>query len=91
MFWIRLFLSPVANAINVLQAFIYKSVNTGIFLIPLVATSIVEFKLLILDCLNIKKSKQAPAYWIWQCLWLQVNFKIAQYLQTCKYWPVKRL
>ena len=40
---------PVANAIKLLQAYIYKSVNTGLFLISLVATSITKFMLLILD------------------------------------------
>ena len=34
-------LSPVANAIKLLQACIYKSVNIGIFLTPSVAKSIV--------------------------------------------------
>ena len=40
---------PVANAIKLLQACIYKSVNTGLFLKSLVATSIVKFMLLMLD------------------------------------------
>ena len=40
---------PVANAIKLLQAYIYKSVNTGLFLTSLVATSIVKFMLLMLD------------------------------------------
>ena len=40
---------PVANAIKLLQACIYKSVNTGLFLTSLVATSIVKFMLLMLD------------------------------------------
>ena len=40
---------PVANAIKLLQTCIYKSVNTGLFLISLVATIIVKFMLLMLD------------------------------------------
>ena len=40
---------PVANAIKLLQACIYKSVNTGLFLTSLVATSIAKFLLLMLD------------------------------------------
>ena len=36
-------LQPVANAINVLQACIYKSVNIGLFLKSLVATNLVKF------------------------------------------------
>ena len=39
---------PVANAIKLLQACIYKSVNTGLFLTSLVATSTVKYMLLIL-------------------------------------------
>ena len=42
-------LEPVANVIKFLQACIYKSVNTGLFLSSLVATSIVKFILLMLD------------------------------------------
>ena len=41
---IRLKLSPNTNAIKVLLACIYKSVNTSLFLKALVATSIVKFK-----------------------------------------------
>ena len=40
---------PVPNAIKLLQACIYKSVNTGLFLISLVATCIVKFTMLMLD------------------------------------------
>ena len=39
----------VAKAIKLLQACIYKSVNTGLFLTSLVATSIAKFLLLLLD------------------------------------------
>ena len=45
---------PVANAIKPLQACIYKSVNTGIFLIALCATIIVEFMLLMRDSWSIR-------------------------------------
>ena len=43
------FFPPVANAIKLLQACIYKSVNTGLFLTTSVAISIVKFMLLMLD------------------------------------------
>ena len=39
----------VVNAIKLLQACTYKSVNTGLFLTSLVATSIVKFMVLMLD------------------------------------------
>ena len=42
-------MTPVANAKKLLQASIYKSVNPGLFLTSLVATSVVKFILLILD------------------------------------------
>ena len=34
---------PVANYINVLQAYVYKSVKTGLFLKPSVATNVTYF------------------------------------------------
>ena len=43
---------PVANAIKLLQACIYKSVKTGLFLTSLVATSVVKFMLL----MNVSRS-----------------------------------
>ena len=39
----------VSNAIKLLQACIYRSVNTGLFLTSLVATNIAKFMLLMLD------------------------------------------
>ena len=39
---------PVANAIKLLQACIYKSVNKGLFLTPSVAISIVKFQTLMI-------------------------------------------
>ena len=36
-------MQPLANAIKVLQACIYKSLNTGLFLKPFVATSVANF------------------------------------------------
>ena len=50
---------PVANAMNVLQAYVYKSVNTGLFIKSLVATSFVKFIVLLLNSIRAlpKKSK----------------------------------
>ena len=59
---------PVANAIKLLQACFYKSVNTGLFLTSLVATGIVKYMLLIFDSLS-----------IWYLIWLQMTLKIALY------------
>ena len=44
---------PVVNAIKVLQACIYKSVKTGLFLTSLPTTSIVKFMMLLLESLGI--------------------------------------
>ena len=40
---------PEANAMKLLQACIYKSANSGLFLIALVATSAVVFNIFILN------------------------------------------
>ena len=40
-------MQAAANAVKLLQACIYKFVNTGLLLTSLVATSIVKFKMLI--------------------------------------------
>ena len=45
---------PVPNAIKLLQACIYKSVKTGLFLTSLVATCIVKFTMLMLDSESIR-------------------------------------
>ena len=39
---------PVANAINILQACIYKSVKTGLFLKAIIASHVVKFNMLML-------------------------------------------
>ena len=39
-------MGPVANAINVLQALIYKSVKTGLLLRSLIASRAVKFNIL---------------------------------------------
>ena len=42
-------LQPGPNAINILQACIYKSVNTGLFLKSLLAPSIVKLNVAMID------------------------------------------
>ena len=59
------FIHPVANAIKLLQACIYKSVNTGLILISLVATSIVKFILLMLDRWSIRYLKVKTSINVW--------------------------
>ena len=39
-------LQPVTNALNVLQACIYKSVKTGLFLKSIIAPRVVKFNIL---------------------------------------------
>ena len=58
-------LPPVANAIKLLQACIYKSVNTGLFLTSLVATKIVKLMLLMLDSRSIWYLKVITSINIW--------------------------
>ena len=45
-----IWLTPVVNAMKVLQACIYKSIKTGLFSKPFVATSGVYFKIIMLFC-----------------------------------------
>ena len=49
----RFYGRPAANAIKLLQACIYKSVITGLFLTSFIAISIAKFMLLMLDSLSI--------------------------------------
>ena len=49
----KILLHPVANAKKLLQACIYRLVNTGLFLTSLVATCIVKFMMLMLDSWSI--------------------------------------
>ena len=43
-------MQPVANALNILQACIFKSVKQAIFLKSFVATSVVYFYIIMLFC-----------------------------------------
>ena len=80
----------MANAMKVLQACICMSVNTGLFLLSLVATSIVKLIMLALVfSFNTKYSSFLSIIIMnLTILWATRQLKIALYSQTCKYWPV---
>ena len=81
---------PVANAINVLQACVYKSVNTGLFLKPLVAKSFNKLMHIFSFKYKVLKLKSMILL-ILAILAAAIGFKIGLYLQTCTYRPVKCL
>ena len=86
--------NQVPNSINILQACIYKAVNTGLFLKITFSPKYYQIK-----CGNdrqvkffvLKSENKTWTYWNRHYLLLHVILKIGLFLQTCKHRPVKRL
>ena len=91
--WSWVWNPSVANAINILQACIYKFVKIGHFLKPFVATSGVEFKIIMLFCARTwsLKVKTGISILNLSACGATIDLKNKPVLQTCKYRPVKRL
>ena len=76
-----------------LQACIYKSVKTGLFLKSFVATSVFLFNIVVLFCqttwyLKVKTSISILSLTTYGA---RIDYQNRLFLQTCKYRPVKRL
>ena len=84
---------PAVNAINVLQASIYKSVKTGLFLQSFVDTSIIKLKIILLFCQRTLYLKVKTRIRILNLTTRRAitDFRNRPVLQTCKSRPVKCL
>ena len=83
----------VTNALSILQACIYKSVKTGLFLKPFIDTRVVKFNKM-MPVFTFKYQDLWPKcmiLWSQTTLGAKLILKILLFAQTCKQRPVKCL